>query len=194
MKKFLWLFFIVLLPFLLCATVHIIHFSYPSYTPNNLSVTIGDTIIWKGDLESFPLFSASIPNGSPPFSSVDGKEYAYVILSAGTYKFQCPPYRTNGMFGYFHALAPNTKTENTSDSAMVYINYIAHSFHIVTPDPVPHNLYNITITDTKGKQVYKTELSPTETEKWIATEKFTAGSYKLTVTDGKHSFARNFSQ
>lgn len=176
------------------ATTHVINFSYPNYEPNSLSLFVGDTILWRGDFTRFPLFSGLIPDGAKPFSSTDSDTLKYVVNTLGVYKYQCPPYRSNGMSGYFIALQPDTTKQSNSDSSTVYINFVGNAFHLVTPDETPHNLYKISITTKGGLSVYTGQISAEEKDKWIATEAFNPGNYMLTVTDGKHIFGRRFSK
>ena len=176
------------------ATVHLINFSYPNYEPNSLSVFTGDTILWRGDFTRFPLFSGTIPEQAQAFSFTAGDTFQYVVNALGLYKYQCPPYRTNGMSGYFIALQRDTTPETNRDSSAVYINFIGNAFHLVSSEAMPHSVYKISITAKGGLAIYTGEINPEEKDKWIATEGFNPGNYMLTVTDGKHIFGRRFSK
>lgn len=176
------------------ATVHVINFSFPEYSPNGLSVKVGDTILWKGDFDKFPLSSVTAPTGANLFVCEKGKTFSYVVAIAGTYKYQCEKYKTDKMSGYFIALAQDTNAETKGGDAMVYINYFSHAFHLVTPVAVPHNTYTITIAAVNGKNIYTGELKADEKDKWIATEEFPSGTYILSATDGTHTFGRKFTK
>jgi len=175
------------------ATTHLVYVSYPSFSPSGLSVTIGDTIFWKGDLSKFPIASLSVPENAQAFNVNDGTTFSYVVKVTGTYKYQCEEYKNAGMSGYFIALEPEKGTEN-NDGSMVYINYYSHAFHLVTTDAIPHSNYTVTIATATGKEVYKSMLNSTEKDKWVATTEFLPGTYMLTVTDGTHSFGRKFTK
>ena len=194
MMKYSMLLLLVLVLLFSRATVHVINFSYPNYEPNSLSVFVGDTILWRGDLTRFPIFSGLIPDGAKSFSSTEGDTLKYVVNTLGVYKYQCPPYRINGMSGYFIALQPDTAHKNQSDSSTVYINFVGNAFHVVSSDYPTHNIYKISINTKGGLSVYNGEIPPEEKDKWIATEGFNPGNYMLTVTDGKHIFGRRFSK
>lgn len=175
------------------ATTHVIRFSYPVYSPSGLNVSVGDTVIWKGDFERFPLSSVSLPEGVAEFYRKDGSEFMYVVRQAGTYRYQCDTYRNDKMTGYFVATV-NNKTEVRDDEAMVYINAMGHSFHLVTPDAIPHNVYTVTITHSSGKVVYSGYIKAEQKDVWVATDAYSSGSYELVVTDGKHTFGRRFTK
>lgn len=189
----------VLLLFLFCsfhgvhATTHIINFSYPSYSPSGLSVLVGDTILWKGPLDKFPLASTAVPVGAAVFGTEKGEDFRYVVTTAGTYKYQCPTYKADGMTGYFIALVID-KNEHQDDNSMVFINFVSHAFHLTTTDVIPHGSYSITVASVSGEVIYKSELTANEKDKWIATETFPPGTYILTATDGTHSFGRRFTK
>lgn len=175
------------------ATTHVIRFSYPSYSPAGFNVLVGDTIVWKGDFEKFPLSSVSLPEGVAEFYRKDGAEFVYVVRAAGTYRYQCDTYKNDKMTGYFVATVSSPATVR-DDDAMVYINAMGHSFHLVTPDAIPHSVYTITVTRSSGQVVYKGEIKADEKDKWIATDAYLTGSYELVVTDGKHTFGRRFNK
>lgn len=175
------------------ATTHVIRFSYPSYTPSGFGVAVGDTVIWKGDFERFPLSSVSLPEGVAEFYRKDGSEFMYVVKQAGTYRYYCDTYKNDKMAGYFVATA-SSKPEIRDDDAMVYINHIGHSFHLVTPDAIPHNVYTVTITHSSGKVVYAGYIKAEQKDVWVATDAYSTGSYELVVTDGKHTFGRRFTK
>ncbi len=176
------------------ATIHLINFSYPNYEPNSMSVFVGDTILWKGDFTRFPLFAGTIPEAAPIFSATEADSFKYVVTTPGTYKYQCPPYRSFGMSGYFIALTRSEITKEETDSSTVYISFIGNSFHLVTPDALPHSGYKVTINGKGGLCIYTGEIKPEEKDKWIATAEFPTGNYMLTITNGQHIFGRRFSK
>jgi plastocyanin len=192
-KLYVLLFFALVITFSGSAMVHTIHFSYPAYSPSGLSVSVGDTVLFKGSFEKFPLLAISVPTGANSFGCEKGEDFMYVVAIEGTYKYQCPTYKTNGMVGYFTAVALD-KTAPDNNYNMVYFNYVSHAFHINTTDALPHGNYTITVAKMNGEVIYKTELKAEERDKWIATENFPNGTYMLTATDGTHSFGRKFTK
>ncbi len=195
MKKGFTLFILFLLAAsVLKATVHLINFSYPNYEPNSLSVFVGDTILWRGDFGRFPLFAGTIPEEAQTFSATESDSFTYVVNAPGTYKYQCPPYRTYGMSGYFIALTRDKMKQVENDSSNVYINFIGNSFHLVTPDAIPHTIYSISITGKGGLSIYTGDMQADQKDKWIATAEFPPGNYMLTVTEGQHIFGRRFTK
>lgn len=171
---------------------HVVYFSYPAYSPSGLSVSVGDTILWKGNFESFPLVSGSMPANANSFFSDSGKVYKYVVTAEGAYKYYCSHYKET-MTGYFIA-QPAAAENDTAVNPVVYISYYAHAFHLVKPEPALHKHYIVSVTNTAGAEVYRKDFSITERDTWVATENFLPGSYTITATDGVHRFERKFTK
>ncbi len=88
------------------ATIHVIDFGGSvgfNYDPNSLSVTVGDTIEWRGNFNLHPLSSTSVPGGAATFGNGSGSVYQYVVTAAGTYNYQCDNHFGSGMVGSFTA-------------------------------------------------------------------------------------------
>ena len=89
----------------LSATTHIIQFQFPTFTPNTMDVTVGDTIKWIGDFSGHPLQSTAVPSGAQDFGPiVSGTEFEYPVLKAGNYAYQCNRHISQGMTGTFTAI------------------------------------------------------------------------------------------
>ena len=111
------------------ATTHVIQFGGSSgleYSPNNLSVSVGDTIKWEGDFSAHPLSSTSIPAGAASFHQGSGSVFVYVIEVAGTYQYQCDFHASLGMTGTITATLTGVENNLTSmipHDIKLYQNY-----------------------------------------------------------------------
>ena len=77
------------------------------YSPKELNVQVGDTIVWEGDFAMHPLSTVSIPSGAKAINSVsEGTSYSYTVQVAGNYSYQCDSHTDHGMVGSFSASAP----------------------------------------------------------------------------------------
>ncbi|MBI5475938.1 MAG: T9SS type A sorting domain-containing protein [Ignavibacteriales bacterium] len=105
--KFFKYFLLTFLPFsFLNATTHIIQFGGSfgfAYSPNNISVAVGDTIQWQGSFALHPLSSTIIPSGTSGWHVSSGSTFSYVVAQPGTYNYQCDVHSTFGMVGSFTA-------------------------------------------------------------------------------------------
>ncbi len=90
----------VLLSFGAFATNHIINFGGSfgmNYSPNQLNVTVGDTITWMGDFMSHPLESTSVPAGADTFQYHGVlPAHSYVVVVEGAYNFHCTVHLFSG--------------------------------------------------------------------------------------------------
>jgi plastocyanin len=88
------------------AATHIVEFSGSAgsaYSPNQLSVHVGDTVIWKGLFSAYPMRSTFVPPGAARLDVATGVEHVYKVKVPGTYRFQCDDYTYKGMKGSFTA-------------------------------------------------------------------------------------------
>lgn len=88
-----------------------------SYTPKNITITVGDTVIWKetqgthnvdGKTSVFPSNAVSFGN-----SLGSGWTYKFVFNTAGTYNYQCDPHVGLGMVG---SITVNPKSATSIES------------------------------------------------------------------------------
>lgn len=88
-----------------------------SFTPKNITITAGDTVIWKetqgthnvdGKLSAYPNNPESFGNNLG-----SGWTYKFVFNTAGTYNYQCDPHAAMGMVG---KIVVNTKTVTSNKS------------------------------------------------------------------------------
>lgn len=92
------------------AEMHFIEFGGimgPKYFPDDLMIASGDTLIWSGDFQQFPLSSLSVPQGARSFKNIKGKVFQYVVTVPGTYQYQCSTKFDVGMTGSFKAQPTN---------------------------------------------------------------------------------------
>jgi len=88
------------------ATTHVIQFGGAfgsTYSPNNLTCTVGDTIRWEGSFSSHPLSSTSVPAGAAAWHQTTGSSFSYAVLVAGVYQYKCDFHSGSGMIGQFTA-------------------------------------------------------------------------------------------
>jgi plastocyanin len=90
------------------ATTHVVKFGGTfgfSYSPNSLTVAVGDTIEWEGDFSMHPLSSTSVPDGALTFHQASGSVFDYHVLAAGSYQYKCDFHTGLGMTGSFTVTA-----------------------------------------------------------------------------------------
>ena len=91
----------------LYATNHVIKFGGTlgfAYSPNELTVSVGDTVTWEGSFSAHPLSSTSVPDGASTLHNGTGDTFSYVVTVSGTYDYQCDVHFSLGMIGSFTAI------------------------------------------------------------------------------------------
>ena len=89
------------------ATVYVINFGGAlgkNYSPNSLSVSVGDTVEWQGSFGDHPLHSTSAPQGAATWENVSGSVFDYVVTVPGSYNYECENHGP-AMSGSFTATA-----------------------------------------------------------------------------------------
>jgi len=102
-----------------------------TYSPNFLSVEVGDTIIWRGDFSQYTLVSTSVPPGAKTIGPVNtGTSFSYPVEVAGNYSYQNTIYFGIGMKGSFSAVVlPHGSL--TNEGKDFYLGLITPSYNYV---------------------------------------------------------------
>jgi plastocyanin len=107
MKYFPFLFLLFMFSCKPKPVTHTITFAPFAFTPGELDVHVGDTIVWNGDFASHPLTGTSAPEGATPIEHIsEGTTFSYVVAVPGVYNYQCDNHHRSGMTGAFTATAP----------------------------------------------------------------------------------------
>ena len=101
MKKFL-VFGFLLTVLIGRGTKHLVTISSFQFTPNNFTVTVGDTVRWEWVDVGHTSTSTTIPGGAPAWDETRGipaQFYEYKVMVQGTYSYHCTPHEFFGMVG-----------------------------------------------------------------------------------------------
>ena len=114
MRAFLVTFVLICAQSIVAATV-VVHMQDPAkFSPNKITIAVGDTVQWVNDssmtghqITTNPELAAnkvhaSSPKGVAPFdsSNIDGgASFSHKFTVPGTYHYVCPPHEASGMFG-----------------------------------------------------------------------------------------------
>jgi len=130
MKRFLQLSVLVFLTTIsvssFAQTKVICTFGNFAYNPENLpTVSIGDTIEWRGNFTNHPLTSDTIPAGAMPFGKTSGNTpYQYVVTHEGFYSFFCAFHGTSqDMKGRFTVVTNSVKNTPSASGIKLEQNY-----------------------------------------------------------------------
>jgi len=98
-------------------TTHNISAAGTSFTPSQITITVGDKVVWKNDEGSHNVNGNKTTFASNPESFGNnvgtGWTYEHVFNIAGIYNYQCDPHASMGMTG---KITVNPKTVTSSQS------------------------------------------------------------------------------
>ena len=128
MKKIPVLYIYLLLFFILSiitavktnAATYTIKASNYEFDPANITVSVGDTIVWQWDGGKHTTTSSKIPDGASTWDAEiksSNKTYTYVVTVPGEYDYVCTPHVEMGMIGTITVLAGQKKND-TKDKGM----------------------------------------------------------------------------
>ncbi len=109
------------------ATTHIVNVSNYAFTPQNLNVSVGDTIKWVWISGIHTTTSTTIPQGAQPWDEIisnTNQTFSYVVSVVGLYNYVCTPHITMGMIGSFNASPSYISSIGTNvNNYQLYQNY-----------------------------------------------------------------------
>ena len=136
MKKIISLLSIALCFFNFSAqTTHTVNAGSYYYTPTNLTVQVGDSVIWindgglhdvNGNINSITNqpFNNPVTFDSPSTNSAGAVIFAYKFTVPGTYNYDCSvgSHAANGMVGSVIVTDPSTNINTASSNYLIYPN------------------------------------------------------------------------
>lgn len=108
--------FLLALGFQSKAVKHIVTQSGFTFSPNAISVMVGDTIRWEWTDGSHTTTSILVPAGADTWDeplNMNNTFYEYEVLVAGSYGYKCTPHFASNMIGGFLATAASNVKETT---------------------------------------------------------------------------------
>lgn len=139
------------------AVTHMISVGGISFTPNSMSVNVGDTVQWNWSNGSHTTTSTSVPGGAATWDSPMTQSvtvFKYKVTEAGVYNYKCTPHEGMGMTGSFTASTvtsvPNVSMEDISTS--LYPNPFTNELFIDRGNEQPE-FTKIAISDILGRQI-----------------------------------------
>jgi plastocyanin len=141
----------------LAAATYTISFGNYAYSPNQLSVKVGDTIVWAGDFSMHPLSSTSVPQSAATWHVTSGSSFSYVVHVAGQYNYQCDIHFSIGMVGSFTATGAGTISREMKpfsgniDRGIVYFPSLRAI--VVGTGALASDLITFTLYDAQGRLI-----------------------------------------
>ena len=163
------------------------------YTPNSLTINIGDTVVWNniggfhnvnGTLSTYPSNPEGFGNGS---SSSTAWTYSHVFTLPGTYNYQCDPHAMMGMTGVITVNSnncPPVLTYSTVDATDAFTN---DGEITVTVDPLANGPFDYYLFDITGNILQGPFMS--QTSNVFTFSNLSSGYYEFAVNNQECSSA-----
>jgi plastocyanin len=126
-----------------------------NYIPSDITIEVGDTIVWNGSFATYSLESTSVPVGADPFGPINtGTSFQYVVQVAGTYTYQNKTFAALGMKGSFTAVF-KSHGSITNEGREFYIGMIYPTYNNIVPKSLANRyVTNLLITTYYDNTVY----------------------------------------
>jgi len=138
------------------AAITMVNVSDNVFTPNNFTVTVGDTVLWMWVNGTHTTTSTTIPVGAAAWDQMidqNSTMYSYVVSTAGTYNYRCTFHFQMGMIGQFTAEQASGIGENISGVNLnVFANPVNQQLQINLKS-TKNAEWTIVLNDITGRQV-----------------------------------------
>jgi len=121
------------------------------FNPSDLTINVGDTIIWTWTEGSHTTTSTQIPVGAGAWDqglNSNSPVFMYSPVIAGSYNYVCSPHASMGMTGHFtvnntSGLSENVLKGTTLNGAVLSSDLLLVQFVLPSPTLVTVRLYNL---------------------------------------------------
>lgn len=175
------------------ATKHTVTVQDFSFSPKDLTIKLGDTVVWTWLNGSHTTTSKTIPAGAAawdaPMTS-SSPAFTYKPAVAGVYNYKCTPHESMGHVGTI-TVTPATSVPATAAEALFSLspNPAAGNLHLAFNTAAAQS--SITITDALGRIVRSASYSGSMTAD-IPTSGLANGLYIIRAVSGDKEYAQSF--
>jgi len=153
MKKTFTLFLTAMLAGILTSKAGTFHIMVGNlqFNPSNLTINLGDTIVWTWFEGSHTTTSTQIPVGAVSWNEPlnnNSTEFMYIPVIEGSYDYKCSPHASMGMTGHFTVINTSGLAENklegaTLDGTLLGGDQLLVRFNLPAQEAVSVRLYNL---------------------------------------------------
>lgn len=180
------LFFFVSISNVLAQSKHFVDVTNNVFTPKELTVQVGDTVVWvnKEGFHNVNATTATYPSNPESFgnSTSQGWTFSHIFLTSGTYDYQCDPHVSVGMVGKV-VVETTTQIEDITAQIQPFFVYpnpandkIYLSGNFTDVKNLTFQLYNLA-----GILKYKTTVSNANSVVEIDVSDLQSGSYFIQI-------------
>jgi plastocyanin len=137
------------------ATIFTVTVSNNVFSPDNFTVTVGDTVIWTWMSGNHTSTSTSVPVGAGTWDAAMNQNspvFLYQVTMPGLYNYQCTFHASMGMIGQFTAVQSSGIHENTYGVSLnVYANPATKELEMDLTT-TKSGMMDLTLNDITGRQ------------------------------------------
>jgi plastocyanin len=154
--RFLMIAAVALMSFSASAITHTITQQGLSFAPEQLTVEVGDVILFQWTSGNHTTTSSSVPAGADTWDALltSGMQtFEYTVTTEGAYEYVCTPHASAGMVGEFTAvLSSNTRTQVAANLS-VNAGTSANGQLFVELNNATTDMATVTLVDITGRNV-----------------------------------------
>ncbi len=162
MKKHFIFLFVFLTGSLFAQTSHTVIVENYMFTPDTLTINVGDTVVWKNVQGTHNVngTQATFPNNPASFGNSVGSgwTYQFVFTQAGTYNYQCDPHASS-MKGVVIVNSVTTGLSELKPQGIQKIYYSANTgkLHLTISEKINVRNLKVVVYNVLGREVMRYE-------------------------------------
>ena len=137
------------------ATIHLINQQGLTFSPDNLTVLVGDTVRFRWNTGSHNTVSMNVPEGAETWSAPlnsGNQSYDYKVTVEGSYTYECTFH--SGQDGVFTALASPTNVSSVQSApSEMNVRTVAGGNLLINMKNVSGNRLTVSMLDITGREV-----------------------------------------
>lgn len=145
---------VALLGFSASATTHTITQQSLTFSPNQLTVEVGDIVLFQWTSGNHTTTSASVPAGAATWDALltsSMQTFEYTVTVEGIYGYVCTPHALAGMVGGFMAVLPSSARAHVPANLSMTAGTSANGQLFVTLENATTDMATVTLVDITGR-------------------------------------------
>lgn len=196
MKRIITIFIaFAIVNFSIAQTTHDITVQSNTFTPDNLTIEVGDEVVWTniGGSHNVNGTSGSYPNNPEGFGNSvgEGWTYSFTFTLPGTYEYHCDPHQSFGMEGVIIVIESTVGIEEYTIADLSVFPSPASDYIKLSLGDYDGEL-DIIIMDLKGSIVKSEKLVMTKGEQTLSIAELSPALYVLKIIQNDKQIVKKF--
>lgn len=125
-----------------------------TFSPNQLTVEVGDIVLFQWTSGNHTTTSVSVPPGAATWDALltsSMQTFEYTVTAEGIYVYQCTPHALAGMIGGFMAVLPSSAKTQVQANFAMSAGTSANGNLFVTLENATSDMATVTLVDITGR-------------------------------------------